>query len=113
VKAPASIRFVGAGKPPRVAPFGLAWSEDGEAVAVRVAGDEALDAVPEAGALPPGTLVLVLPEAERGRGLFEAFGRRTVSRAARCGALLVRGYVELGAEVEPKSKLDLVFGRAP
>ncbi len=110
--APASIRFAGAGAPPR-APFGLAWSDAGEALAVRVASDEDLGAVPDAATLAAGTLVVVLPDPARGRGLLGAFGRRTVSRSARCGALLLRGYVDIRAEIDPQSRLDLVHGRVP
>lgn len=112
MKPPPSIRFVGDGTPPR-APFGLAWSEGGAALVVQVAGDDARGAIPDAATLPAGAWVFVLPEAARSRGLLAAFGKRTVSRSARCGALLLRGYVDIGAEIDPKSRLDLVFGRAP
>ena len=113
MKAPSSIRFVGSGKPPRAAPFGLAFSDGGEAACVQLASEDSQAEIPEASALASGTLVLVLPEAQKSRGLLAAFGRKTVSRSARCGALLLRGYVEIGAEIEPLSKLDLVFGRVP
>lgn len=112
MKPPPSIRFVGDGTPPR-APFGLAWSEGGAALVVQVAGDDAHGAIPDGTTLPAGAWVFVLPEAARSRGLLAAFGKRTVSRSARCGALLLRGYVDIGAEIEPKSRLDLVFGRVP
>jgi hypothetical protein len=113
VKAPASIRFTGPGKPPRVAPFGLPWTDDGVALAVQVTSETSLDELPEASSLSPQTLVVVLPEPAKRGGLLAAFGRRTVSRRARCGALLVRGYVDIGAEVDPASRLDLAFGRVP
>lgn len=112
IETPRSIRFGGAGKPPR-APFGLAWRDDGEALGVQLASEESFDAVPDAASLAPRTLVVVLPEAARSRGLLAAFGKRTVSRSARCGALLLRGYVDIGAEVDEATRLDLVFGRAP
>jgi len=112
VKAPAAIRFLGAGKPPRVAPFGLPWSESG-ALVVQVTSEDALDEIPEASALDPSTLVFVLPEPVKRGGLLSAFGRRTISRSARSGALLVRGYVDIGAEVDDATRLDLVFGRVP
>lgn len=113
VAKPASIQFVGTGSPPRVAPFGLSWSDTGEALAIQLATDSALDDIPEAATLPPRTLVIVLPDGARGRGLLAAFGKKSLSRAARCGALLVREYVAIGAELDPVSRLDLVFARTP
>ncbi|HEY1955645.1 MAG TPA: hypothetical protein VGH28_08530, partial [Polyangiaceae bacterium] len=87
MKAPASVRFVGTGKPPR-APFGLAWSDDGEALVVQLASEDETTAIPEASAIAPRTLVIVLPDAARSRGLLAAFGKRSVARSTRCGALL-------------------------
>ncbi len=72
-----------------------------------------LDEIPEASTLASGTRVVVLPDAARGRGLLAAFGKKTHPRSERCGALLLRGYVDIGAEIDPKTKQDLVFGRAP
>ncbi len=72
-----------------------------------------LDDLPNASTLASGTRVVVLPDAARGRGLLAAFGQKTHPRSARCAALLLRGYVDIGAEVDPKTKQDLVFGRAP
>ncbi len=114
---PKTIRFVGSARP-RVAPLGGAWADaDGDALAVQLPDDasanEAAPHVPEAGSLPGGTWVIVLPEPARGRGLLAAFGRKPIARAARAGALLLRGYVDIGAEVDPRSKMDLVYGRAP
>ena len=72
-----------------------------------------LDELPDASTLASGTRVVVLPEAARGRGLLAAFGKKTHSRSARCGAMLLRGYVDIGAEIDPKTKQDLVFGVVP
>jgi hypothetical protein len=112
-----TVRFVGTARP-RVAPLGAAWADsDGDALAVQLPDDaganEAAAHVPEAASLPSGTWVIVLPEPARGRGLLAAFGRKPIARATRCGALLLRGYVDIGAEVDPRSKMDLVYGRSP
>ncbi len=107
------IRFVGAGARPRIAPRGLAWSDTGESLAVRVESPASMDAIPEARSLPTGTLVFVLPEPARARGILSAFTRGGVSRHARCEALLLRGYVDIAAEVDAVSRLDLVFARVP
>ncbi len=118
IPAIASLRFVGSSRP-RVAPFGAAWVEsDADAVAIQLrdggeSEEEAAPHVPEASSLPAGTWVVVLPEAARGKGLLSAFSRKPIARAVRAGALLLRGYVEIGAELDPKSKMDLVFGRSP
>jgi hypothetical protein len=105
------IRFIGSGKPPRAAPRGEAWGE-GESIAVQVTSDTSMEEIPQASSLPPGTLVFVLPEPARPKGILSAFGRRALPRHARSGALLLRGYVDIGAEVDATSHLDLVFGRA-
>ncbi len=72
-----------------------------------------LDELPQASTLASGTRVVVLPDAARGRGLFAAFTKKTHPRSARCAALLLHGYVEIGAEIDPKTKRDLVFGVVP
>lgn len=72
-----------------------------------------LEDLPEASTLASGTRVVVLPEAARGKGLLAAFTKKTHARSARCSALLLRGYVGIGAEIDPKTKQDLVFGVAP
>jgi len=72
-----------------------------------------LEDLPDASSLAPGTRVVVLPDAARGKGLLAAFSKKTHARSARCAALLLRGYVDIGAEVDPKTKQDLVFGHVP
>ena len=72
-----------------------------------------LEDLPAASTLPAGTRVVVLPEAARGKGLLAAFTKKTHARSARCSALLLRGYVAIGAETDPKTKQDLVFGVVP
>jgi len=75
--------------------------------------DFRLEDLPAASTLPSGTRVVVLPEAARGKGLLAAFTKKTHARSARCSALLLRGYVGIGAETDPKTKQDLVFGFVP
>jgi hypothetical protein len=103
-------------------PFGLEdWSDDAAAIAV------ALDAetcdiedpvavaagIPEASSLEPGTRVYVLGAASRGAGILARLrGSLPVSRVTRCTALLVRGYVEIGAGVDEVSGADLAWGMA-
>ena len=75
--------------------------------------DFRLEDLPAASTLTSGTRVVVLPEAARGKGLLAAFTKKTHARSARCSALLLRGYVGIGAETDPKTKQDLVFGFVP
>jgi hypothetical protein len=102
-------------------PLGLqAWSDDAVAVAVLLdaAGidtDDPADVagqIPHASELPPATPVFVLGGAVRGRGVLRRLGVWTVPvpRAARCTALLVRGYVSVGAGVDVASGADLSWG---
>lgn len=100
------MRFVGSGARPRTAPRGEAWDDAAETLATTV------DAVPEAASLPSRTLVFVLPDT-RGTGLLSAFGRKSAPRHARCAALLHAGYVEITAEIDAASRLDVVLGRTP
>jgi hypothetical protein len=93
----------------------MEWSDsiDAPAIAVQVASIDSMDAIPEASALAPRTLVFVLPEPTRARGIFSAFVRVGLTRRARSEALLLRGYVDIGADRDKVTRLDLVFGRAP
>jgi hypothetical protein len=74
--------------------------------------------LPAAGTLPPQTLVVIFGQAERPKRLF-AFARRLVARrnfvprALRCSALLARGYVDLGAGMDPDTGEDLAWGSTP
>ena len=122
MKRPRSFRLCGSGAPPPVLPFGVARIDAaGEAVLVRVDPKHRdLDAVartlPDPASLAAGTAVVVLAETSPSGGFFgalTAFGGRKLDRATRAGALLARGYVDLGAEVDAASQLDLVFGSAP
>jgi hypothetical protein len=105
--------------------FGLpGWTADAAAAAVLLdattldGGDAPAVALqlPAAATLPAAMLVVVSGAALRGVGLLgRLFGGATtpVSRAARCGALVARGYVDVGAGVDPVTKMDIAWGRAP
>jgi hypothetical protein len=121
--SPRSIRFIGlaAKARPRVPPFGLStWSDDGEATAVQLDASAVDVSTPEAAAaqIPPSdgferrTLVVVLGSAAREGGLWRRLTQgphAPVSRKARCGALLMRGYVEIAAGKDSSSQ-DLAWG---
>ncbi|HEY4013679.1 MAG TPA: hypothetical protein VGM06_10090 [Polyangiaceae bacterium] len=70
------------------------------------------DQIPAAIELEPGTPVFVLDTALRGRGALRWLGARkvTLARAARCTALVARGYVGVGAIADPAGSGDLVWG---
>jgi hypothetical protein len=99
-----------------------AWSDAATDVAVlleTVADDcgslaEIVAQLPEVSSLPERATVVVLGEAKRGaRSWPRWLGSRAVAvpRSLRCTALLVRGYVDIGAAVWD-GKDDLVWGRA-
>ncbi len=125
-EAPSELRLVTQirGKAPRP-PFGLkAWSASGDAFAVllsrAIAGGEEMGAsevaaqLPAASSLPARTPVWVLGTAAGDGAMWRLFGRGSaVSRAARCSALVARGYVDVGAGVDAASGADLAWGRAP
>jgi hypothetical protein len=127
---PESARFVGRSANARAPapPFGLErWSPDGVATVVELdasdgdfSGAERTGAVarqvPDCGGLPPRTLVVLLGVATRGGGIWRRLVRMntvSVSRAARCSALLVRGYVDIGAAPDAATSQDLVWGWSP
>jgi len=71
--------------------------------------------LPPPAALLPGQLLVVMP---RGAPTKPWLGRLLGSPpwaagAVRGAALLATGYVDLGAGVDPQSRLDLVWARAP
>jgi hypothetical protein len=68
--------------------------------------------IPAASGLPPGTPVLVLGRAISLRAFWRWFARDiAVPRLGRCTALLLQGYVEIGAgDVDGD---DLAWGYAP
>lgn len=73
-----------------------------------------LQKLPDPGALPGGTLVLVPGKAASvrsfGRALLGAFGRaKTIPRAFRCSALVARGFIDVGAATTEDGD-DLAWG---
>lgn len=78
-----------------------------------------LDALPDPNAVAPGTLVMVDAAArttERSlmRSVLGVLGRKEkVSRAARCTALVARGYIRVGAGTDPDTDADLCWGYSP
>jgi len=75
-------------------------------------------ALPDPRELPEGRLVLVGPTVREPRSIAKsvlaAFGRaKTIPRWLRCSALVARGYVRVGASVDPDTKEDLAWGYAP
>ncbi len=122
---PTALRLVTRAQrvPARVLPFGLrGWSSDAPAVAVLLESDtNVLDdaaiasQVPHARSLAPGTPVFLLGSAVRASVQvpwlsFLRSGALKVGRAPRCGALLMRGFVGLGAGIDDTSGADLVWG---
>jgi hypothetical protein len=122
---PSAIRLVArtpSTKPPRP-PFGLrVWSTEAETVGVLL--DEpnpdhdeiraVAEQVPLASTLPAGTSVIVLGAARSENRLWRLLGRTVpVPRAARCTALLVRGYVDIGAGLDERGGSDLAWGSVP
>jgi hypothetical protein len=127
---PKTLRLVCArslrGKQPPV-PFGLEWSEaatGGVGVLLDLpeewpsSGFGGVGAVaaqlPDPASLTPGQLLVVLPKAApKSAWLGRLPGRRSwAAGAVRGSALLARGYVGIGAGVDPRTKMDLVWGYA-
>jgi hypothetical protein len=75
-----------------------------------------LEQLPDPASLPPGTAVHVLPDAARvPRGWHRFFGARRVAvpRAARCEALLLRGYVDIRCLDAAAADAALASGNVP
>ena len=119
---PTALRLVGRASVSRrpAPPMGLlAWDPGAPALAIlldavgididdpaQVAGQ-----IPPAVELPPATPVIVLGVASGKPALLRWLERRVpVTRAARCTALLARGYVGVGAGVDAASRADLAWG---
>jgi hypothetical protein len=105
---------------PPAPPLGLhAWSDDADAIAVLLDasdldGDDPADVaaqIPHATDLPHTTAVFVFGAAARNRGVFRWLVRPVkISRAARCTALVARGYVAVGSGTDHASGADLAWG---
>lgn len=107
---------------PRRPPLGIAaWTPAAQAVAVLLdAGGErdpddiaeVAAQLPPAAELPRGTPVFVLGRAKARRSFWRLFARDVaIPRAVRCTALLMRGYVGIGAADIHGD--DLAWGQAP
>jgi hypothetical protein len=127
VKMPPAFRLAGPAAAYGRGRVAVEIREDAPAVAVALGPEDATDlasvarALPEADTLEAGTMVVVLPHvvdpsslASLASRVLAVLGRgRTVPRAHRCSALLARGYVRIGACVDPETKLDLAYGFVP
>jgi hypothetical protein len=123
VPRPGALRLVTTarlGKPPRP-PLGLSqWTADATAAAVLLdaatlgPGDVAAvaDQLPAATTLPPRTALVVFGVPSGGGGILGKLlgGGPAVSRAIRCGALIARGYVDVGAAVDEATKSEIAWG---
>jgi hypothetical protein len=74
------------------------------------------ESLPDPTTLPPRTLVIVSADVRGARSLARSllavFGRtKKVARASRCTALVIRGYVDVGAAEDEGG--DLAWGYAP
>jgi hypothetical protein len=70
--------------------------------------------LPDPASLTPGQLVVVLPRgAPKGPWLGRLLGATGwAAGAVRGSAMLARGYVGIGAGMDPKTRMDLVWGYA-
>ena len=74
--------------------------------------------LPDPSTLESGTRIEVLGTKDDPRSIstrfIAAIGRgKVVPRALRCTALVARGYVSVGAHVEPATKRDVAYGLVP
>ena len=107
------------------APFGLTgWDPAADAVAVLVDATDldledvaaVAEQVPAATEVPPGALVAILAGAVRTTPVWRRLlgaGRVIVPCAVRCAALLVRGYVDVGARASAQPEREVSWGYAP
>jgi hypothetical protein len=112
------------GRPPSP-PFGIAaWTADGEAAVIQLDATESdlssAEAVaaqlPDAASLPARTLVVLLGNAGGAGGVWRRIlfmKDAKIPRAPRASALLMRGYVEIGAAKDAASSHDLVWAWSP
>ena len=125
IPAPAALRFVSVSSAPtpKRVPFGLAgWTADAPAVAVLLdlSGGAPLPTacaqVPDGDAHGEGTLLVILGDSRAAPSLlgrYFAARRAPIPRAVRATALLARGFVRIGAAIDPVSGMDLVWGFGP
>jgi hypothetical protein len=120
---PEALRLIGpvrGGRAP-TPPMGLrAWTADAHSVCVVLDAtgvdledpSEVARQLPHSTELAAGSVLFVLGAAQRGRGVLRWLGMRTlpVGRAARCTALVARGYSDVGASADPSTKADIAWG---
>jgi hypothetical protein len=104
-------------------PFGLrGWTPSADAAAVLLdarAGDlrsawDVAQQVPLASTLPAGAPLIVLGTAAPSASVWRWLVRDVaISRAARCSALLARGYVDIGAGTDEVTGAEFAWGYAP
>jgi hypothetical protein len=119
---PTALRLVTRATAARVPvpPLGLStWTSDAQAIAILLdmAGLDGDDPaavaaqIPCAADLPERTLVFVLEAPAGGRGVMHLLRRSIrISRAARCTALVARGFVGVGAGTDEDRGADLAWG---
>ncbi len=122
LEPPRALRLVTCARDPRAPapPFDLgSWSSDASSIAVLVdaAGFAPSDPgavaaqIPPAIVMPASARVYILGSAARRRGVMGWIERTTkVSRAARCTALVARGYECVAAGIDDASGYDLAWG---
>jgi|HubBroStandDraft_3_1064219.scaffolds.fasta_scaffold400161_1 hypothetical protein len=124
---PLELRLItptpGTKRPPP--PFGLRfWNSDAQATALlldarhqkRMDVAAVVAQVPRASTLGPRTPMVIFGAADCGGGaLRRLFGGASVNvpRAARCTALVARGYVDVGGGADAVTGADLAWGWSP
>ena len=104
--------------------LGATYQQDGTTYVVALGSDQGHDvasltaALPDPKSIDPGALVVVLDHVIKApsfaRRMLGAFVReRSIPRALRCSALLCRGYVRIGAGIDPSARADLAWGYTP
>jgi hypothetical protein len=112
------------GKPPSP-PFGLArWNPDASGTAVLLDGtmadlnrvEDVAAQIPSATTLPPRSPLVIYGTATCSASWWRRIlgpRRLTVTRGARCGAMLARGYINIGGGIDQSSGADLAWGWSP
>ncbi|MCL2778580.1 MAG: hypothetical protein FWD73_11295 [Polyangiaceae bacterium] len=125
---PSGFRFIGraASHARFVLPtlLGSSYRPDGTTYVLALGPDQGHNVASIAAALPdpksiePGALVVVpghvIESPSIARRVLSAFSREhRIPRAVRCSALLCRGYVRIGAGMDPSARADIAWGYSP
>ena len=100
------------------------WSDDAVDAAVLLdassdpvtAAPQVAEQLPHASSLAAGSMIVVLGAALRGEALWRRLLRRRyvrISRVPLCGALLARGFVDVGVTSDAAIGADVAWGRVP